>query len=44
MPALVHVGFMVDKVVLEQGFLLEFFGFLVSIIPPWLHTHMSSEG
>jgi hypothetical protein len=38
-PGLVHVGFMVDREVLGQGFLLRFF--LVSIIPLGLHTHIS---
>jgi hypothetical protein len=34
--------FMVDKVSLEQIFLLSFVGFpLLSIIPPLAHTHVS---
>jgi hypothetical protein len=43
-PGSVHVGFVVDKVALGQGFLgvLQFAP--VRIIPPWLHTHVSPGG
>jgi hypothetical protein len=42
MPRSVHVGFVVDKVALGQVFLWVLRFFPVNIIPPWLHTHISS--
>jgi hypothetical protein len=41
---LVHMGFVVDKVALGQVFLVISSVFRVSIIPPWLHAHISSGG
>jgi hypothetical protein len=44
MPRTVHMGIMVDKVALEQVFLQVLQFFLANIIPPGLHTHISSGG
>jgi hypothetical protein len=43
-PGSVHVGFMVDKVALGQVFLQVLLFPPVSIIPPGLHTRISSGG
>jgi hypothetical protein len=40
----VHVGFVVDKVALGQVFLRILWFSPVNIIPPGLHTHISSGG
>jgi hypothetical protein len=40
-PSLVHVGFVVDKVALEQGFLRVLQFSSVSIIPPLFDIHLS---
>jgi hypothetical protein len=40
----VHVGFVVDRVALGLIFLRVLRVSLVSIIPQWLHTHVSSGG
>jgi hypothetical protein len=39
----VHVGFMVDKVALRQIF-YSYSVYPVSIVPPWLHTRISTGG
>jgi hypothetical protein len=43
-PESVHVGFFVDKVTLGHIFLWVLQFSAVSIIPPVLHTHISSGG
>jgi hypothetical protein len=43
-PGSVHVGFVVDKVALGQVFLQALWSSSVSIMPPWLYTHISSGG
>jgi hypothetical protein len=40
----VRVGFVLDKVALRQVFLRVYRFLSVSIIPPWLNTHISSGG
>jgi hypothetical protein len=40
-PGSIHVGFVVDKVALGQGFLPVLRLFLASTIPPLLHIHLS---
>jgi hypothetical protein len=41
MPGLIHVGFVVDKVALEQVFLQGLRFSPANIIPPLLHIHLS---